>query len=43
VGHVRESNQQLDSELVEIEKQIEELKRISRAQVSSSVFFSKNS
>ena len=33
VGHVRESNQQLDSELVEIEKQIEELKRISRAQI----------
>lgn len=33
VGHVRESNQQLDSELVEIEKQIEELKRISRSQI----------
>ena len=33
VGHVRESNQQLDSELVEIERQIEELKRISRSQV----------
>ena len=33
VGHVRESNQQLDSELVEIEKQIEELKRISSSQI----------